>query len=133
MGQVRLATPGLHSELTVVPPQLRDCIQTCMRCEDACLRTVATCLRLGGRYLAQEHVGLLLECMQHCSTSADFMTRGSPTYVLTCQQCANICFLCAESCRRLGGTEMQACADVCETCADSCSRTARPEKRSLTL
>ena len=63
---------------------LRECIENCSDCHDACTETLAHCLSLGDKYAAAEHVVALLDCAQACDTSRDFMLRGSPIHPLVC-------------------------------------------------
>ena len=103
---------------------MQSCIEDCTVCHRACLQAVQTCLRMGGRHAAAEHIALLLDCAQICATSADFMERGSAQHAITCGACAEICRGCAQSCRQLGGAEMESCARACDTCAASCETMA---------
>ena len=105
---------------------MQDCIKECLDCHAICLATISHCLYKGGEHAAPVHIRLLQDCAQICSTSADFMLRGSPEHGRTCGVCAEICRKCAESCQRMAGDDelMRRCAEVCRRCADSCSRTA---------
>jgi hypothetical protein len=103
---------------------MESCIDACTDCHRVCLETLTTCLRLGGKHAAAEHLRLLLDCAEICQTSTDFMLRGSAHHRLTCGTCAKLCRACESSCRQLGGAEMQPCIAACARCADSCERMA---------
>src|SRR3546814_9126834 len=87
----------------------QSCIELCQKCHDTCLETlVGHCLPMGGKHVEQTHVRLMLDCIDICRTSADFMHRSSPMHTLTCAACAEICEACAKSCDAVG--DMDACA-----------------------
>src|SRR3546814_1491373 len=70
----------------------QSCIELCQKCHDTCLETlVGHCLPMGGKHVEQAHVRLMLDCIDICRTSADFMRRSSPMHTLTCAACAEIC------------------------------------------
>lgn len=105
--------PDLHGH------DLRDCIEACTRCHEMCEHmTFEHCLRLGGKHIEPEHLKLMADCAQICSTSADFMIRGSPRHALTCRVCAEICEACADDCERIG--DMDDCVKACRQCAQTC-------------
>jgi hypothetical protein len=122
MAQATSGTEASGGKQGTMSAELRRCIDNCADCHRVCVKTVQTCLRMGGSHAAPDHIRLLIDCAQICATSADFMTRGSPLHHLTCGACAEVCRQCAESCRKLGGDEMLACAEICDRCADSCAR-----------
>ena len=98
------------------------CIQLCLDCHRICLETVAHCLRKGGGHAEAGHVTAMLDCVQSCITSADFMTRQSPHHAAFCAACAEVCEACAEACDRHADADeqMRRCADACRACAASC-------------
>jgi hypothetical protein len=102
------------------------CIENCSNCQRTCLETAARHFR--GEHtptLEETHVRLLLDCAQICSTSADFMMRGSAMHGHTCGACAAICERCADECERMGEDPyMAACAEICRRCAESCREMA---------
>jgi hypothetical protein len=81
---------------------------------------------MGGKHADAGHLRLLLDCVNICATSADFMLRASPLHVRTCELCAEICKKCADSCERLAKEDqaMRHCADVCRRCTQSCEEMA---------
>ena len=108
---------------------MRDCIQDCQSCHAVCLDTVTHCLRMGGQHAEADHIRLMLDCVEICQTSANFMLRGSELHVRTCAVCAEVCERCAQDCERWGDDEMmRRCAEACRRCAESCRRMsgARP-------
>ncbi len=62
---------------------MEECIQNCLDCYRVCLEMVTHCLQMGGRHAEASHIRLLLDCVEICRTSADFMLRGSPRHHLT--------------------------------------------------
>ncbi len=97
------------------------CIELCQECHDVCLSTVGYCLQKGGAHAEPAHIRLLLDCVEICQTSANFMVRGSELHTETCRACAEVCERCAEDCERLGNdTRMRECAETCRQCAESC-------------
>ena len=96
---------------------LHPSIDACIACYRSCTETVRHCLERGGDHVALAPMTLLLDCAEHCRTSADLMLRGSPQHHLTCGVCAELCDLCAVHCDRLGHT---VCAQACRTCAQTC-------------
>jgi hypothetical protein len=100
---------------------MQECIENCTECHRVCLETVTHCLQQGGAHAEASHIRLLLDCVQICQTSADFMSRGSELHAQTCGVCADICERCARDCERWGeDPQMKACAEVCRRCATSC-------------
>ena len=101
---------------------LKSCIDACAECHRVCLEHFThMCLEKGGAHVEQAHARLMLDCIQICATSADFMTRGSALHEYVCKACSEVCRACAESCEKLGMTE---CAAQCRECADSCGSMA---------
>ncbi len=80
---------------------MQDCIKDCLDCHAVCLATVSHCLRKGGEHAAPDHIRMLQDCAQICSTSADFMLRASPLHQMTCRICAGICEMCADDCTQV--------------------------------
>jgi hypothetical protein len=76
---------------------------------------------MGGAHVEQQHVKLMLDCIQACQTCADFMIRGSALHTQMCRVCAAVCEACAASCDSIKSPEMHACAEACRTCVDSCA------------
>lgn len=118
---------GITSPKQTIPTdKLRDCIEECTTCHAMCLETVNHCLQQGGHHAEAGHIRLMLDCVEICQTSANFMLRGSPLHVRTCAAYAEVCQACAEDCEQMGTDEqMKACAEACQRCAESCSRMAQ--------
>lgn len=106
--------------------EIRECIQSCLECGDACTRTAAHCLKMGGEHASPEHQTILQDCADACFTAARFMGRGSHLHARTCGVCAEACETCADDCDRLadGDKPMQECARICRRCAESCRQMA---------
>lgn len=79
-------------------------------------------LSRGAQHAAANHIRFLMDCAQICASSADFMSRVSPSHVHTCRVCADVCERCAISCEQLPGAEMRRCAEQCRRCAEECRR-----------
>lgn len=103
-----------------VSPEMRECIEECTSCHNVCLETVTHCLQMGGAHSEAAHVRLMLDCIEICQTSADFMLRGSDFHIRTCAVCAEICDQCATDCDRFPEDFMKRCAASCRRCAESC-------------
>lgn len=93
----------------------------CHECHDVCEDTLVNhCLEQGGAHMEPRHVKLLLDCIQICQTSADFMHRNSEYASAVAIACAGVCEACANSCDKFDSEEMRECARVCRECAEYC-------------
>jgi hypothetical protein len=101
---------------------LRRCIDACTTCHRACMAALQDVLNIAEGE-ARDHARLLMDCAQICSTSADFMLRGSPLHHQTCGACAAVCRACEKACEAMGPS-MKACAEACRVCAESCESMA---------
>ncbi|WP_095407239.1 MULTISPECIES: four-helix bundle copper-binding protein [Rhodomicrobium] len=107
-------------------PALLDCIEKCWTCRDTCQSVLFNyCLEKGGKHAEADHVRLMVDCIQICQTSGDFMTRNSRMHASVCTTCAAICEACARSCDAVGDAEMRRCAEACRACAKSCWEVGR--------
>src|SRR5258708_28985388 len=106
--------------------EMEECIHSWENCHRVCLEPIPHLLQLGGGHSESHHATLLLDCVQICQTSADFMMRSSPLHPYVCAVCAEVCELCAQDCERMmdGDIQMKACADICHRCAESCRNMA---------
>jgi len=105
--------------------QTDQCAKLCQECHDTCLRTIQHCLTKGGPHADPAHIRLMMDCVEMCQTSANFMQRRSPLHGRTCAVCSEICEACARDCERLGEDgEMKICADACRRCAHECRQMA---------
>lgn len=103
--------------------EMQTCIDNCQSCHAVCLETISHCLDVGGKHADAKHIALLQDCVQICTTSADFMLRASDYNPQVCGVCANICNACADSCESLSEASddfMARCAEACRRCAESC-------------
>lgn len=108
-----------------VTEEMRRCAGECRRCHEVCLETISHCLHMGGKHADPHHIRLMMDCVQICQTSADFMLRGSDLHGHTCRACSVVCDRCAKDCAAMGDDpRMKACADECRKCADSCRKMA---------
>lgn len=111
-----------HLKAEHITDSMRECIENCSNCHDACVETLAHCISLGGEHAAPKHIRALLDCAQACDASRDFMLRGSELHAAMCGVCAEACERCADSCEAIGPHDdvMRSCAELCRRCADSC-------------
>lgn len=108
---------------------MREAIKACWDCRHACQQAlIQHCLNQGGNYAEKQHVKIMLDCIQICQITADFMTRGSYMHHSLCNACADVCVACAKSCEDLGDTEMVHCAEICWRTADSAREMGKAEK-----
>lgn len=106
------------------PSEMQTCIDNCQKCHAVCLSHLSThCLEAGGAHVEPNHFRLMLDCVQICATSADFMLRGSKHHAHICAECAEICEECAASCEAIGG--MEECVAACRACAATCRAMAQ--------
>lgn len=104
---------------------MQACIENCIQCFKTCEQAIIHCLTMGGKHVEVEHMKGLQACAEICETSAKFMMLQSSFHTQTCGVCADVCRACAESCEKLGGSEMQECANACRKCVESCSAMAK--------
>jgi hypothetical protein len=103
------------------PDPWRECITHCWTCRTECQKTFYEhCLVAGGEHVEQDHVRIMMDCIDICQTAADSMTRLSPAYAALCAACASVCEACADSCDTLENETMRQLAAVCRACAASC-------------
>lgn len=107
---------------------MQRCIEECSNCHDVCTTTIQHCLEMGGDHAEASHIRLLLDCVQICETSADFMLRGSDLHAQICAACAEVCERCAQECDRFDDDFMKQCAEACRRCAESCRMMAKMAK-----
>jgi len=104
-------------------PEMRACIEECLRCHSTCLgMAMGHCLQQGGKHVEPEHFRLMLACAEICQTAANFMLIGTRHHKHTCRECAEICEECAKSCEQVGS--MEVCVQQCRRCAESCRKMA---------
>jgi hypothetical protein len=113
-----------------VSTEMRRCIDECVSCHEVCLEAVTHCLEKGGEHARADHIRLLLDCVQICQTSADYMLRGSEFHTRVCEVCADVCERCAKDCDRFDDEVMRRCAEECRRCAESCRQMARAGVRA---
>lgn len=110
---------------TRITKAMQECRDDCAECHTICTETVEHCLSLGGEHTAAAHIRTLLDCVEICQTSADFLTRGSDHHPVVCVACAELCRACEVECRSMGDDEtMRRCAVICARCAESCDQMA---------
>lgn len=101
----------------------------CHECHDECLDTLVNhCLQEGGEHVEQHHVKLMMDCIQICQTSADFIHRNSDYAAAVAEACAKVCDACADSCEEYDSAKMRQCAKKCRECAEHCRSMGRGRK-----
>lgn len=121
-----MATKAKQQANEQLSGDIQQCIANCMECYTVCLQTISYCLQQGGSLADAAHLKLMMDCVEICQTSANFMIRGSEQHKLTCSVCAEICQICADACARMGENDKQLalCAETCTRCAESCRQMA---------
>lgn len=112
---------GMRHDMTAT---MRTCLAACDACRNACLVGVAHCIEKGGAHAEARHLETMLDCIAICTTTADYLARGSERHADVCRVCARVCRACEASCRALEGETMRRCAEACAACAEACERTA---------
>ena len=117
--------PSQHSGSSM-PNLMQACLAACSNCHDTCLSTIQHCLEHGGQHVQKAHLTLMMDCVQICHSSQDFMLRGSQFHAQVCGVCAQVCAACAKSCEAIQDPDgmMKACAEACRRCAEECSKMA---------
>jgi len=102
---------------------MQQCIDDCLDCYQTCFsEAMSHCLEMGGKHVAAQHFGLMINCAELCRTTAEFMMSNSALHARVCAACAEVCDACAESCLQTG--DMEVCIKACRTCASSCRNMA---------
>jgi hypothetical protein len=103
-----------HEKNRALLEALHKCAEECSHCTAACLeeedvKMLARCIRLN------------MDCAEICSLAISFVSRGSEHAQHLLDECADICFACAEECRKHQHMEhCKRCAEVCTACAEAC-------------
>lgn len=104
---------------------LQNAEQACWDCRHTIQKTLMThCLPIGGVHMEERHVRAMVDCMEICQTTADFLTRESDFHAQLCELTAEICKAAAKSCEQIGDEKMMACAKAARACADTCKEFA---------
>jgi hypothetical protein len=106
--------------------KMQQCIELCRDCHAMCMQTIAHGLKLGGRHAVPDHIRLLMDCAQMCTTTVDYMLRGSSFHDRVCRLCSDLCAQCGQDCVKVAGDDqlIKRCIEVCRQCAESCERMA---------
>lgn len=101
--------------------ELQHCIDDCLDCYRICAETLTYCLESGWRHHHAELLKLLMDCMELCQASSNFMMRASDLHKHVCAACSAACDRCAESCEEFENDEiLMMCGDACLRAAESC-------------
>jgi hypothetical protein len=68
--------------------EMQDCVE-CQFCHSTCTETIGYCLDIGSA--RSRAYPPLMDCVEICQTSADFMLRGSDEHGIVCRTCAEVC------------------------------------------
>ena len=116
---------------TTMTGEMQHSVQSSLDCSRTCLETVRHCLEMGGKHAEAGHITTMLDCAEICQTNANFLLRGSQSYLSFAQLCADVCDQCAVSCEQFGDdAQMRACAEACRRCASSCRQLTRAQRRA---
>jgi hypothetical protein len=100
-----------------------ECISACEECKAICENVLFNhMLPRGGSHIDAENVGLILDTISICQTTADFLRRNSLAHVFICHACVVICSACAKSCEALAQEhpKIRECGNACAKCAKRC-------------
>jgi hypothetical protein len=76
-------------------PEMKQCIENCLRCYSICLPAAMNhCLELGGKHVERAHFTLMMACAEICRTSGHFMLIGTEHHRHTCAECAEMYAMC---------------------------------------
>jgi hypothetical protein len=104
-----------------VSREMRQCTDTTTECLRVCTETLQYSLKKGGRYAEASHLQALMDCVEACRVSMDYMLRGSEMSDDVCGLCVAACERCATACERFrDDAQMRACVEACRSCASTC-------------
>lgn len=96
------------------------CIDACQACADACDHCAAECRKEPNPGRMARCIALDIDCAAFCRLAAEFMMRNSELVDLICEDCAEICHMCAEECQQHEMGHCQQCAEACRACGEKC-------------
>lgn len=109
-----------------LPLSVRESIDACLDCHQACAQLIPYCLERKGEYAEVAHIRLLQDCSQICAVAANFMMRESGFHARLAALCADVCKATANECERFTDDEVVlACVQICRKCAESCANGSR--------
>jgi hypothetical protein len=111
----------VEAKAPAATPANATCASECNTCATECEKTLAYCLKQGGKHKEAKHIQALKDCIATCKVSHDFMSRSSDLSTQTCALCAQACKRCADSCATFPDKAMQECAAECKKCEKSCT------------
>lgn len=118
--------------------ELQQCIDMCEQCHRMCEEMVTTCMETGGDQMRRAGM-MMMSAADICRMSADMMTRcwamkGESDIcgmsMKTVELCADMCDMGANTCRDVGGAEMNQCAEMMARCAQMCRKMTPQAMRS---
>lgn len=102
------------------------CIDSCIECKKACSTLLAHCSEMGEKNYSSFNLSLLNDCIDICTTSANFLQRDSIYCKEICALATQVCNNCALECEKMSDSDliMLRCAEACKNCAIECQRMA---------
>jgi hypothetical protein len=116
----------MHTAEHAMAIEMQRCIDECLNCGQACIRTIERRFELRGKNVHARQIRMLSDCAAICQTTAGFMLRGSPFHAPLCAVCAEVCSECERECRSIddGDEVTRQCADACRRTTEACERLA---------
>lgn len=103
-----------HEQNKQLLEALSNCAAECNHCATACLdeqdvKMLSRCIKLD------------IDCAEICMLTASYVARGSEHAQHLLDECAEICYACAEECEKHSHMEhCKRCAEACRKCAEAC-------------
>jgi hypothetical protein len=98
-----------------------DCADMCSSCQKMCLKTLAYCIKKGGKHASAAHLQTMLDCIDTCDLSSRLSARNSELTAKVRKICSDVCTKCATSCEQLKDPQLKDCVDMCKKCAKHCA------------
>lgn len=107
-----------------------DCCSTCSECAAECASCFAHCAEMLGKGKKEhaETMRLCNDCADICSVCAKVGARKGPMWKILCVACAESCDKCAAACEKFDDKHMKECAEECRECAQMCRAHAKTLK-----
>ena len=97
---------------------LERCMTACGKCASECLSSCDP--------KKENMIRLAWDCMEMCSITARYVTRGSRFANELLTLCSQMCKACENECRLVVGADHN-CAEVCHECHLTCALVAQPK------
>lgn len=97
----------------------QSCMDVCTQCHQTLMHAAMQySLISGGVHLEPRHFRLMINCAEICQTTANFHLSDSEFCRNLALMTAEICELCASSCKKIG--DLEECVQACLQCAQGC-------------